>query len=93
MSKDSSKTHFEIRRLSAVHAVSNRDLRLDGLRAHKAAFGASWEEEAARPLDWFAERLERNFILGETSSIHRTPAGDRRIRVRDFSGMAWNGAR
>jgi ribosomal protein S18 acetylase RimI-like enzyme len=41
-----------------------RELRLEGLARHPEAFGASWEDEAARPLAWFAERLERNAVFG-----------------------------
>ena len=64
MNEDSSKMPFEVRRLSALDAVSYRDLRLDGLRAHPEAFGASWEQEVTQPLAWFADRLERNIIFG-----------------------------
>ncbi len=64
MSEDNRKVPVEVRRLSASDAVSYRDLRLDGLRAHPEAFGASWEEEAAQPLAWFANRLDRNVIFG-----------------------------
>ena len=64
MSEDSRKMPFEVRRLSASDAVSYRALRLDGLRAHPEAFGASWEEEVTQPLAWFADRLEQNVIFG-----------------------------
>src|ERR1700759_2844418 len=53
-----------VRRLFAQDAVSFRDLRLDGLRADPEAFGASWEEEAARPLARFADRLSTNAVFG-----------------------------
>ena len=64
MRKESCKAAFEVRRLSASDAANFRDLRLDGLRAHPEAFGASWEEEAAQPLPWFVDRLSRNVIFG-----------------------------
>jgi RimJ/RimL family protein N-acetyltransferase len=64
MSKGRSKLPFEIRRLWASDAASYRELRLDGLRAHPEAFGASWQEEFAQPLAWFADRLDRNAIFG-----------------------------
>ena len=64
MSEDASKLPFAVRRLSSSDAVSYRDLRLDGLREHPEAFGASWEEEGAQPLAWFADRLDRNVIFG-----------------------------
>lgn len=66
---------FEVRRLSSSDAVSYRDLRLDGLRAHPEAFGASWEEEAARSLSWFEDRLNRNVIFGADSARTRDPVG------------------
>lgn len=59
---------FEVRRLSTSDAVSYRDLRLDGLRAHPEAFSASWEEEATYSLTWFEDRLERNVIFGAGSA-------------------------
>lgn len=53
-----------LRRLGAPDAAAYRALRLEGLATHPEAFGASWEDEAARPLAWFAERLERNAVFG-----------------------------
>ena len=53
-----------VRRLGAADAAAYRDLRLEGLAGAPEAFGAAWEEEAARPLAWFAERLERNAVFG-----------------------------
>lgn len=64
MSEDRSKAPFEVRRLSTMDAAGYRDLRLGGLRAHPEAFGASWEEEAAQPLAWFADRLDQNVVFG-----------------------------
>jgi RimJ/RimL family protein N-acetyltransferase len=53
-----------IRRLVGTDADAYRDLRLLGLRDHPEAFGASFESEAAQPLAWFAERVERTVIFG-----------------------------
>jgi ribosomal protein S18 acetylase RimI-like enzyme len=39
-------------------------LRLAGLRDRPKAFGASYEDEVLRPHDWFADRLERNVVIG-----------------------------
>jgi ribosomal protein S18 acetylase RimI-like enzyme len=64
MSEHSRKAPFAVRRLSASDAIGFRDLRLDGLRAHPEAFGASWEDEAAQPLAWFADRLDRSTVFG-----------------------------
>jgi RimJ/RimL family protein N-acetyltransferase len=58
---------FSLRRLDAGDAASYRLLRLEGLRSHPEAFGASWEIEAAQPLAWFAERLARNIVFGAWS--------------------------
>ena len=46
-----------LRRLAGPDAALYRELRLEGLRDHPEAFGAAWEDEASRPLGWFAERL------------------------------------
>jgi RimJ/RimL family protein N-acetyltransferase len=53
-----------MRRLGASDAADYRALRLEGLAGHPEAFGASWEDEAARPAAWFAERLERDAVFG-----------------------------
>lgn len=53
-----------IRRLAAADAETYRAPRLEGLRNHPEAFGASWEEETGRPPAWFAERLESNAVWG-----------------------------
>lgn len=55
---------FTLRRLTASDAAGYRDLRLEGLRSHPEAFGASWEEEADKPLAWFAARLEGSAVFG-----------------------------
>lgn len=64
MIAETSRLPFELRRLTARDAARYRELRLEGLRDRPEAFGASWEDEAPRPLDWFAERLERNAVFG-----------------------------
>jgi RimJ/RimL family protein N-acetyltransferase len=55
---------FTLRRLGASDAAAYRDLRLLGLRSHPEAFGASFDDEAGRPLEWFAERLASNVVWG-----------------------------
>ena len=55
---------FVLRRLGAADAEPYRRLRLEGLRSHPEAFAASFDAEASRPLEWFAERLERNAVFG-----------------------------
>jgi RimJ/RimL family protein N-acetyltransferase len=41
-----------------------REIRLEALRLHPEAFGASFEDEAARPLAFFEQRLTANTIFG-----------------------------
>ena len=59
-----SPPQFILRRLSPADAADYRMARLEGLQNHPEAFGASWEDEAAKPLAWFTERLEQNVIFG-----------------------------
>ena len=58
-----------LRRLVAVDADAYRALRLRGLRDCPDAFAATWEDESARPFDWFAQRLEQNFVVGGLSEV------------------------
>jgi RimJ/RimL family protein N-acetyltransferase len=55
---------LKVRRLDANDAASYREIRLEGLKKHPEAFSLSWEEEAASPASWWAERLETNVVLG-----------------------------
>jgi ribosomal protein S18 acetylase RimI-like enzyme len=55
---------FPIRRLSGADADAFRTVRLEGLERHPSAFGASFKEESARPLAFFADRLEANHVVG-----------------------------
>lgn len=50
------------RRLGPGDAAAFRALRLEALRLHPEVFVADHDEEAARPLDWFAERLAANTV-------------------------------
>ncbi len=53
-----------IRPLLAGEAELYRDIRLEALRLHPDAFGASFENEAAQPLSFFSGRLTGNVIFG-----------------------------
>ncbi len=55
---------FSIRRLNSSDAEAYREVRLDGLLKHPEAFGASYDDEAGRPLAVTAERLDGGFVLG-----------------------------
>lgn len=58
------KNAFKLRRLGAADAASYRELRLEGLEAHPEAFAASFDDEAARPLPWFEDRLGNGIVFG-----------------------------
>lgn len=53
-----------VRRLGAADAEAYRDLHLEALRKHPAAFAASFEEECDLPVAAFAERLGQLAIFG-----------------------------
>src|SRR5215217_8285706 len=84
---------FTIRRLVAAEAAEYRELRLEGLGGHPEAFGAAWEEEAARPVAWFAERLERNAVFGAWAAFDggRTLAGIAGLLVPDAAKLRHKG--
>lgn len=53
-----------IRRLAVEDAAQFQDLRLEGLRSHPEAFGASYEDEAALPLTRVSQRLSAGVVIG-----------------------------
>ena len=53
-----------IRPLLPAEAELYREIRLEALRLHPEAFGASFENEAAQPLEFFTGRLTSNVIFG-----------------------------
>jgi RimJ/RimL family protein N-acetyltransferase len=55
---------LKVRRLGADDVADYRELRLEGLKSHPEAFGASWEDESGRPASWWAGRLETSTVLG-----------------------------
>ena len=54
---------FTIRALTPDEPELYREIRLEALRLHPEAFGASYQDEAARPLSHFAERLAGSVIF------------------------------
>ncbi len=55
---------MSVRRLEADDAAAFMAVRLEGLRNHPEAFGASAEEEVARPLAQVAQRLSVSAVFG-----------------------------
>ncbi len=55
---------FSTRRLSKVDAKDFRTLRLEGLKRHPEAFGASFSAEATQNLKLFADSLKRGTVIG-----------------------------
>ena len=53
-----------LRPLLTEDAAAYRAIRLEALRAHPDAFSASYEAEAAQPLDFFVERLAGGVVFG-----------------------------
>jgi ribosomal protein S18 acetylase RimI-like enzyme len=59
-----SEAGVTIRRLSPDDAALFRDIRLEGLRRDPDAFSSTFEDESAKPLAFFAERLDRSAVFG-----------------------------
>ena len=81
-----------IRPLRPDEAASYREIRLEALRAHPDAFGASFEDEAARPLATFAERLTSSVVFAAFEGD--TPLGTAGFRAdtgpkQAHKGMFW----
>jgi RimJ/RimL family protein N-acetyltransferase len=55
---------LSIRPLRPEEPELYREIRLEALRLHPEAFGASYEDEVARPLSFFEQRLAGNTIFG-----------------------------
>lgn len=55
---------LELRRLSPDDVEAYREVRLESLLSSPEAFGATYEQESAQPLDWFKDRLSRTAVFG-----------------------------
>jgi ribosomal protein S18 acetylase RimI-like enzyme len=95
MNSEEGAQPFVIKRLTAVDAEPYRALRLSGLRDCPDAFGASYEDEASKPLGWFADRLEGNIVFGAwqdfstlagVAGLHVSP-GDKSSHKAELWGM------
>lgn len=69
-----------IRPLTAADAADYRPLRLQALRDHPEAFGASYEDEVARSLEMTARRLDG----GPLNRVFGTFAGDDLLGTAGF---------
>lgn len=83
---------LQVRRLDAADAAAFRRVRLNGLRLHPEAFGASWEEEASRPIERTAQALADGHVAGcEQDGVLVGVAGLRKgssLKTR-HRGMVW----
>jgi RimJ/RimL family protein N-acetyltransferase len=55
---------LKVHRLETPDVTSYRELRLEGLKNNPEAFGASWDDESAKPARWWAERPETSTVFG-----------------------------
>ena len=55
---------LKVRRLEASDVADYRELRLESLKVHPEAFGASWESEGEKPISWWVERLQTTTVFG-----------------------------
>jgi ribosomal protein S18 acetylase RimI-like enzyme len=87
-------TGFRLARLTAADAPAYRELRLEALRDHPEAFAASFEDEAARPPDWFAARLAAGAVWAGWQGDEPRPAGTAGLFVGEgaktrHKGVLW----
>jgi RimJ/RimL family protein N-acetyltransferase len=80
---------ISIRLLRPDDAVSYRAIRLEALERNPESFGASLEVEAMQPLEWFAERLQRNAVFGAFADA--ALIGIAGFRVEDAAKLAHKG--
>jgi GNAT superfamily N-acetyltransferase len=71
---DTPRGPITIRPTRQDDAHAYRELRLEALRAHPEAFGADYDEDLARPLDFWAERV-RNGAGTEQNILYIAEAG------------------
>jgi RimJ/RimL family protein N-acetyltransferase len=90
--QEASSMGFDIRQLREDQPALYREIRLEALRLHPDAFGASFENEAARPLEFFADRLAGNAIFAgfQDGSLLGTAGFMRETGAkREHKGMLW----
>jgi RimJ/RimL family protein N-acetyltransferase len=80
---------IEIRKIPPGEAELFREIRLEALRSNPEAFGASFDVESAKPVDWFAERLASFDVFG---AFHATDLlGIAGFAIRDSPKLAHKG--
>lgn len=55
---------FTVRRITESELGDFRELRLEALRLHTEAFGASYTECSQKPIQFFAEQLRNSYVFG-----------------------------
>lgn len=73
-SKESAVEKFTVRRITESDLGDFRELRLEALRLHPDAFGASYDECTLKPLHFFAEQLRNSHVFGGFD-LHNTLQG------------------
>jgi ribosomal protein S18 acetylase RimI-like enzyme len=68
--EDCRMAQVPIRLLSADDAPAYREIRLEALRLHPAAYSSTFEGEAAHELAWFAERLRGSSVFAAFDGAH-----------------------
>ncbi|EBT2064786.1 GNAT family N-acetyltransferase [Salmonella enterica] len=72
--KESWVEAFTVRRIIESDLDDFRKLRLEALRLHPEAFGATYEECSQKPLQFFAEQLRTSHVFGGFD-VHNTLQG------------------
>jgi RimJ/RimL family protein N-acetyltransferase len=80
-----------VERLTGADAAAYRELRLQALRDHPEAFAACFEEEAARPPEWFAARLDAGAVFAGWRAGDARPAGMAGLFVPEGAKTQHNG--
>ncbi|PHI30661.1 GNAT family N-acetyltransferase [Budvicia aquatica] len=62
---------FSVRRISRCELDEFRSVRLEALRLHPNAFGASYEDWCQKPTEFFAERIDTDNVFGGFDSENK----------------------
>ena len=84
--------NVQIRLLTAADAALYRTVRLEALELSPEAFGSSFEQESARPLSWFGERVSQSDIFGAFAGVELRGIGGFAIQEspkKRHKGLLW----